>query len=138
MLIYIFLTTLYLSWLSYAHSFELYHDSGRVYLFGEDSSDKVKGWIKAIAKVTTSLKLDFIEYHDRLVISSFATVYVRRWSPLQQRTWCAGPLRGWAGFATLRARATIAPSWAGSPWGAPDCSYSSTEQIEWRTSTCAK
>ncbi|XP_038844257.1 arf-GAP with Rho-GAP domain, ANK repeat and PH domain-containing protein 1-like [Salvelinus namaycush] len=34
----------------YAHSFELYHDSGRVYLFGEDSSDKVKGWIKAIAK----------------------------------------------------------------------------------------
>ena len=75
MLIYIFLTTLYLSWLSYAHSFELYHDSGRVYLFGEDSSDKVKGWIKAIAKVTTSLKLDFIEYHDRLVISSFASVY---------------------------------------------------------------
>uniref|UniRef100_A0A4W5P1Z8 ArfGAP with RhoGAP domain, ankyrin repeat and PH domain 1 n=1 Tax=Hucho hucho TaxID=62062 RepID=A0A4W5P1Z8_9TELE len=34
----------------YAHSFELYHDSGRVYLFGEDSSDKVKGWTKAIAK----------------------------------------------------------------------------------------
>ncbi|CAB1352659.1 unnamed protein product, partial [Coregonus sp. 'balchen'] len=34
----------------YAHSFELYHDSGKVYLFGEDSSDKVRGWIKAIAK----------------------------------------------------------------------------------------
>lgn len=55
MLIYIFLTTLYLSWLSYAHSFELYHDSGRVYLFGEDSPDTVREWIKAIGKVTTPL-----------------------------------------------------------------------------------
>uniref|UniRef100_A0A4W5K9C0 ArfGAP with RhoGAP domain, ankyrin repeat and PH domain 1 n=1 Tax=Hucho hucho TaxID=62062 RepID=A0A4W5K9C0_9TELE len=34
----------------YGHSFELYHDSGRVYLFGEDSPDTVREWIKAIGK----------------------------------------------------------------------------------------
>ncbi|CAB1316323.1 unnamed protein product [Coregonus sp. 'balchen'] len=34
----------------YCHSFELYHDSGRVYLFGEDSPDTVREWIKAIGK----------------------------------------------------------------------------------------
>ncbi|XP_031663597.1 arf-GAP with Rho-GAP domain, ANK repeat and PH domain-containing protein 1 [Oncorhynchus kisutch] len=34
----------------YGHSFELYHDSGRVYLFGEDSPDTVREWIKVIGK----------------------------------------------------------------------------------------
>ncbi|KAJ7995957.1 hypothetical protein DPEC_G00232090 [Dallia pectoralis] len=34
----------------YAHSFELYHESGRVYLFAEDSPNVVTEWTEAIAK----------------------------------------------------------------------------------------
>lgn len=34
----------------YAHTFELYHNSGKVYLFGAETPDTVEDWIKTMAK----------------------------------------------------------------------------------------
>lgn len=36
---------------SYEHTFELYSEEGRVYLFGSDDGSIVKNWIQAIAMV---------------------------------------------------------------------------------------
>lgn len=38
--------------LRYDHSFEIYSDAERLYLFGTDSPDSMKEWVKSIAKVT--------------------------------------------------------------------------------------
>lgn len=38
---------------SYDHTFEIYTDSERLYLFGTDNSDAMREWVKSIAKVTT-------------------------------------------------------------------------------------
>ncbi|XP_010895412.1 arf-GAP with Rho-GAP domain, ANK repeat and PH domain-containing protein 1 [Esox lucius] len=44
----------------YAHSFELYHDTGRVYLFGEDCPETVRGWTKAITKALVPPKAEVL------------------------------------------------------------------------------
>ncbi len=43
--------------LRYDHSFELYSESERLYLFGTDEPDSHKEWVKSIAKVTTKYTL---------------------------------------------------------------------------------
>ena len=39
--------------LRYDHTFELYSESERLYLFGTDDPDGHKEWVKSIAKVST-------------------------------------------------------------------------------------
>lgn len=41
----------------YDHTFELYSESERLYLFGTDDPDSHKEWVKSIAKVTTKYTL---------------------------------------------------------------------------------
>lgn len=40
-----------LSCLRYDYTFEIYSDSERLYLFGADSQEGVKEWVKSITKV---------------------------------------------------------------------------------------
>lgn len=39
----------------YDHTFELYSESERLYLFGTDDPESHKDWVKSIAKVSTPL-----------------------------------------------------------------------------------
>lgn len=52
----LFLITFFLT-LRYDHTFELYIESERLYLFGTDDPDSHKEWVKSIAKVTTKYTL---------------------------------------------------------------------------------
>lgn len=54
---------------SYEHTFELYSEEGRVYLFGSDDGSIIKNWIQAIAMVINLFSFFFLAHlNDKQVL----------------------------------------------------------------------